>query len=58
MNNLFGSAKKRRKGSGPVVGADGDHHRKNTEDKPRGVVFGHDLIGGERLENRELDGAS
>jgi hypothetical protein len=39
---------KRRKGSGRVVGADGDRtsSKKNTEDEPRGVVFKHDMIGG------------
>jgi hypothetical protein len=37
---------KRRKGSGQVVGMTAiEHHRKNTEDEPRGVVFKHDLIG-------------
>jgi hypothetical protein len=38
---------KRRKGSGRVVGADGDRtSSEKTEDEPRGVVFKHDLIGG------------
>jgi hypothetical protein len=35
-----------------------EHHRKNTEDEPRGVVFEHDLIGKKWLEDQELDGTS
>jgi hypothetical protein len=23
-----------------------EHHQKNTEDEPRGIIFKHDLIGG------------
>jgi hypothetical protein len=46
MNDLFGSAKREGKDQAEslelmVI----EHHRKNTEDEPRGVVFKHDLIG-------------
>jgi hypothetical protein len=31
-----------------------EHHRKNTEDEPRGVVFKHDLIEGHDSERTRL----
>jgi hypothetical protein len=47
MNELFGSAEKRRRDQAESLGLTAiEHHRKNTEDEPRGVVFKHDLIGG------------
>jgi hypothetical protein len=47
VNHLFGSAKRQGKDQAEslelmVI----KHRRKNTEDEPRGVVFKHDLIGG------------
>jgi hypothetical protein len=58
MNRLFESVKREGRDQAEslelmVI----EHRRKNTEDEPRGVVFKHDLIGGKRLEDRELDGA-
>jgi hypothetical protein len=45
VNHLFGSAKREEKDQAEslelmVI----EHHRKNTEDEPRDVVFKHDLI--------------
>jgi hypothetical protein len=47
VNHLFGSAKRQGKDQAELLGLMTiEHHRKNTEDEPRGVVFKHDLIGG------------
>jgi hypothetical protein len=47
VNHLFGSAKREGKDQAESLGLTAiEHHRKNTKDEPRGVVFKHDLIGG------------
>jgi hypothetical protein len=47
MNGLFGSAKREGKDQAESLGLTAiEHHRKNTEDEPRGVIFKHDLIEG------------
>jgi hypothetical protein len=59
MNHLFGNAKREGRDQAESLGLTViEHHRKNTDDEPRGVVFKHDLIVGKRLEDRELDGTS
>jgi hypothetical protein len=59
VNELFGSAKREGRDQAKSLGLMAiEHHRKNTEDEPRGVVFKLDLIGGELLEDRELDRTS
>jgi hypothetical protein len=35
-----------------------EHHRKNNEDEPRGVIFKHVLIEEKWLEDQKLDGTS
>jgi hypothetical protein len=45
VNHLFGTAKGEGKDQAESLGLMMiKHHRKNTEDEPRGVVFKHDLI--------------
>jgi hypothetical protein len=49
MNHLFGSVKRERRDQAESLGLTAiEHHRKNTEDEPRGFIFKHDLIGGNR----------
>jgi hypothetical protein len=59
VNELFRSAEKKRKGSGRVVGADGD--RTSSEKYRRRATrrrFQAWLDRGKRLEDQELDGTS
>jgi hypothetical protein len=45
-NGLFGSTKREGKDQAKSLGLTViEHHRKNTEDEPQGVIFKHDLIG-------------
>jgi hypothetical protein len=45
VNHLFGNAKRGEKDQAESLGLMAiEHHRKNTEDEPRGIVFKHDLI--------------
>jgi hypothetical protein len=47
VNHLFGNAKRGEKDQAESLGLTAiEHHRKNTEDEPRGVVLKHDLVGG------------
>jgi hypothetical protein len=47
MNHLFGNTKKGGKDQAESLGLTAiEHHRKNTEGEPGGVVLKHDLIGG------------
>jgi hypothetical protein len=56
-NGLFGSAKREGKDQAESLGLTMiEHHRKNTEDEPRGVVFKHDLIEGNDLRIGSLMG--
>jgi hypothetical protein len=46
VNHLFRSAKREDKDQAESLGLKViEHHRKNTEDEPRGVVFKRDMIG-------------
>jgi hypothetical protein len=45
VNHLFGSVKRQGKDQAESLELTViEHHRKNTEDEPRGVVFKYDLI--------------
>jgi hypothetical protein len=47
VNELFENAKREGRDQAESLGLTAiEHHQKNTEDEPRGVVFKHDLIGG------------